>query len=124
MDYVSQYAIDEGNKFLRGKLGKVEYAGLRDTAPLSVTISPNYMLIAQDANGNIAFSQPVSSDLVAHATLEVKKSRREALKGKTDVFRPLGFTKARDVFKPINRKDALLGVEESAQKLIGDENAE
>jgi hypothetical protein len=124
MDYVSQYAIDEGNKFLRGKLGKVEYAGLRDTAPLSVTISPNNMLIAQDANGNIAFSQPVSSDLVAHATLEVKKSRREALKGKTDVFRPLGFTKARDVFKPINRKDALLGVEESAQKLIGDENAE
>jgi hypothetical protein len=80
MSGVAQYAIDRGNEYLRAHMSEAQYIQLRGNSPLTVTVTPTNVLIAQDANGNIAYSEPLTGDLVAHATAEVKRIKDEQIR--------------------------------------------
>jgi len=112
MDYVAQYAIENGYEYLRSKTSPTEFSQLQSAAPLTVTVTPTNNLIARDANGNIAYKAPLTSDLVAHAAIEMEKLRKKRIKESSEAF------------KPLNKKQMILGVEKELQNLqLGESNA-
>lgn len=73
---LGQYAIDQGHenmKRLNPKASEVDFMQSVDINPLYATITPDNHIIAQDQYGNIAFSAPYNSALLAHAVMKTKE---------------------------------------------------
>lgn len=87
MSGVAQYAIDRGNDYLRAHMSEAEFIQFQRQSQLTVTVTPTNVLIAQDANGNIAYSEPYTGDLVAHATAETKRIKDEKIKAAEKQFK-------------------------------------
>jgi hypothetical protein len=80
MSGVAQYAIDKGNAYLRAHMSEAEFIQFQSQSQLTVTVTPTNVLIAQDPSGNIAYSEPFTGDLVAHANAEIKEAKDKRLK--------------------------------------------
>jgi hypothetical protein len=87
MDALAQYAIDQGHDYMKRGMSESAYIELKNRQPLSVTITPRNNLVARDANGNIAYSHPLGSDLIALANSEVKRAKEEKLKQSQEIFK-------------------------------------
>ncbi len=74
---VAQYAIEHGHQNMRERnphASEVDFMQSVDINPLYATITPDNYIVAQDQDGNIAFSVPFSMNLVA--TSHVKRQER------------------------------------------------
>lgn len=87
MQGVAAYAIQRGEEYLRAHMSEAQFIQLKGQAPLSATITPTNILIAKDGMGNIAFREPLTGDLVAHAEEEVAKTEKKKRKHNTRFFR-------------------------------------
>jgi hypothetical protein len=105
MDYVAQYAIDQGNTYLLSKMSSLTVQQIKDMSPLTSTVSNTNVLMAQDMYGNIIYRAPLTSDLISRATIKGKELEKEKIKERYQAF------------KPINKKRMLTGTEEVEQKL-------
>jgi hypothetical protein len=87
MDAIAQYAINEGNAYLRRGMSESAHIELMNRSPLTVTISPKNIVQARDVSGNIAYSAPLTSDLKARAVSEMKKLKAEKGYQRQQIFK-------------------------------------
>jgi hypothetical protein len=89
MDLVAQYAIKQGNDYLRSHVSGAAHVALMDRAPLMVTVTAKGNLVAKTNDGLIAYSQPLTTELISHAVMEQKKETRMRLEMNAKVFYPI-----------------------------------
>ena len=77
LDILSSWVIGEGNNYLHGKLGDERYSQIVGRTNLKMIITPTFDVQAVNANGDVAFSVPYNSNLLEHASREVKRRAKE-----------------------------------------------
>lgn len=89
MDYVANYAVSQGTAYLRAHMSESQHIAFSERSPLTVTVTPKNNLVAKDQYGNIAFSQPLTSELISHAIAEEKKAIKLRNEREVKVMHPL-----------------------------------
>ena len=102
MDNVAQWAINQGNNYLKKHVSEADYIGIRDRGDLTVSVTPKGTLQAKDVYGNVYFSTIFTSNLAAHAAVEVKKeNNRIEAENASQYLAPIGIY---NQYSPENNK--------------------
>ncbi len=84
-------------------MSESSFIELNSRSPLTMTVTPTNIVVARDSDGNIAFRAPLTADLIAHASQNIKK-----LKEETESYGRMLFRKAKELTKYLSPEEQLL----------------